>query len=131
MSEKSKDQETVAALAQKLGLPKRVVRCKYDEHFHLIECKLTACERSWLLAEIGQLTHLRSLHLRYSKLRQIPEEIGQLVHLERLHLDHNHLEALPMSLWQYPICGIYIWTITTSQRCPPKLGTCGTYGAWN
>src|SRR3954447_19143726 len=91
MTEKSKDQEMITVLAQKLGLPKRVLRCKYDEQFHLIELKLSALERPRLPEEIGQFGHLRSLHIRLSKLRHIPEEIGQLIDLERLHLDHNQL----------------------------------------
>lgn len=99
MGEKLKDQETIAVLAHKLGLPRRVLRCKYDEHFSLIELKLSSFERGVLPPEIGHFPHLRSLHLRHSKLRQVPEEIGQLICLERLHLDHNQLTVLPESLW--------------------------------
>ena len=50
LSEKSKDQKTIAVLAQKLGLPKRVLHCKYDEQFNLIELKLSSLERLWILS---------------------------------------------------------------------------------
>ncbi|WP_052435983.1 leucine-rich repeat domain-containing protein [Neochlamydia sp. EPS4] len=50
--------------------------------------------------EIGHLSQLTCLVLRYNHLTVIPAEIGQLTKLEVLNLSYNHLTAIPTSIGQ-------------------------------
>lgn len=56
---------------------------------------ITTARIETLPAEIGQLTHLRSLHLPRNHLTTLPAEIGDLTNLEVLRLEYNDLTHLP------------------------------------
>ena len=50
--------------------------------------------------EIGQLTNLQSLYLRFNQLSSLPAEIVQLTNLQFLHLSCNQLSSLPAEIVQ-------------------------------
>ena len=53
-----------------------------------------------LPAEIGDLTGLTELDLRYNQLTALPPEIGNLTNLTRLDLAFNRLSAMPPRDWR-------------------------------
>ncbi len=48
--------------------------------------------------EIGQLKHLKSLTMRFGKLKTLPKSIGKLSNLQTLDLTWNNIEELPKSI---------------------------------
>lgn len=53
---------------------------------------------STLPPSIGQLRHLKSLHIEGHPLTTLSDDLGQLINLESLTLEDGHLEKLPDSL---------------------------------
>ena len=64
------------------------------------ELDLAGYSLTELPAEIGQLTSLQTLILRYTQLHSLPESIAQLTNLRSLDLSINQLSSLPESIGQ-------------------------------
>jgi internalin A len=62
------------------------------------ELKLSGMDLSNLPPEIGELTSLTSLYLRYGRIKTLPDSIGNLKNLQSLYLSQNQLETLPHSI---------------------------------
>ncbi|KAL7613867.1 hypothetical protein Lser_V15G05248 [Lactuca serriola] len=60
--------------------------------------KLTSHKSEKLDDSIGDLVHLRYLHLSYPGITVLPESIGKLYHLQTLKLQHCHLKTFPKSM---------------------------------
>ena len=56
-------------------------------------------------AEVGALSALRELDLRYNQLTSVPAEIGQLTSLEKLYLDDNNLAIVPAAIRELRAAG--------------------------
>jgi small GTP-binding protein len=72
--------------------------------------------------EIGKLTNLRTLHLRYNHLSTLPMEIQKLQHLERLGLGDNCFTEVPNEIWE--LRNLLILYLSANQLViiPPEIG---------
>ncbi len=68
----------------------------------LVQLRLCRFGLAALPANIGQLSRLRYLDLRYNQLTNLPESVGQLRHLVHLNVMGNRLSGLPESLFDLP-----------------------------
>jgi internalin A len=64
------------------------------------ELELGGKDLTLLPSEIGKLSNLTSLRIKYSHLTSLPESIGQLSNLVTLDLDDNRLAILPNAIGQ-------------------------------
>ena len=76
-----------------------------------------------LPTEIGNLTKLTSLDLRFNQLSgAVPSEVGNLVNLNYLKLRNNYFTGvIPMSICDLDIlwAGFNYFDINENQFCPP------------
>ncbi|MFW9866112.1 MAG: hypothetical protein ACFFEN_08455 [Candidatus Thorarchaeota archaeon] len=65
---------------------------------------------------LGNLTHLKTLILRYNQLTQLPEWLGELKHLETLNINVNNLNELPVSIGELSsLKNLFLWKNELSQ----------------
>ncbi len=92
------DRAIVAQLKATLGITGGTE--DYDAQGRLIGLDLSGLGLTYLLAEAGQLIHLKVLNLNGNQLSELPAELGQMTNLELLWLNSNQLSQLPVELGQ-------------------------------
>jgi hypothetical protein len=75
-----------------------------------------------LPTEIGKLTMLQTLNLRYTQIKKLPTEIGQLIMLDTLSISHNQLHELPSEIGE--LCMLKNLYISNNQlqELPTEIG---------
>jgi Leucine-rich repeat (LRR) protein len=86
-----------------------------------IELDLAGFGLTTLPPEIGQLTSLKSLSLRYNQLKIFPPAIGQLTGLELLDLEETKLSALPPEISQLTSLEGLDLTENQLSTLPPEI----------
>ncbi|GHO47584.1 leucine-rich repeat domain-containing protein [Ktedonospora formicarum] len=72
----------------------------YNRQGRVSRLDLTGLGLIRLFPEIGQLSQLQELHLKYNQLTSLPGELGQLPQLQKLYLHVNQLTSVPGELGQ-------------------------------
>ena len=75
-----------------------------------------------LPVEIGKLTALKHLFLRYNKLTSLPVEIGKLTALTELNLANNQLTSLPSEIGNLVLLKELVLFENQLTSLPPEIG---------
>ncbi|MEG4208134.1 leucine-rich repeat domain-containing protein [Microcoleus sp. Pol7_A1] len=88
----------------KLKLGKRGLKelpLEIVKYTHLIDLEFTSCNNVTSIPDaLGQLSNLKRLSLRKSRITSIPDALGQLSNLTVLNLSNNRITSIPDALGQ-------------------------------